>query len=64
LDVSESLEISALALWLAVTWFGTLVVEWGTRLAVLNSQDGVALPPESAPMPQRNWGPPGGPWQG
>ena len=39
-------------------------LEWGTRLAVLNSQDGVAPPPESAPMPQWNWGPPGGPWRG
>jgi hemoglobin len=39
-------------------------LEWGTRLAVLNSQDAVAPPREDAPMPQWNWGPPGGPWLG
>jgi hemoglobin len=39
-------------------------LEWGTRLAVLNSQDGVAPPPVDAAMPEWNWGPPGGPWQG
>ena len=39
-------------------------LEWGTRLAVLNSQDGVTPPADSAPMPAWNWGPPGGPWQG
>ena len=39
-------------------------LEWGTRLAVLNSQDGVTPPPQDAPMPAWNWGPPGGPWQG
>jgi hemoglobin len=39
-------------------------LEWGTRLAVLNSQDGVTPPPDDAPMPVWNWGPPGGPWQG
>jgi hemoglobin len=39
-------------------------LEWGTRLAVLNSQDGVTPPPADAPMPEWNWGPPGGPWQG
>ena len=39
-------------------------LEWGTRLAVMNSQEGVALPPDDAPMPQWNWGPPGGPWRG
>ena len=39
-------------------------LEWGTRLAVQNSQDGVALPPDDAPMPVWGWGPPGGPWRG
>jgi hemoglobin len=39
-------------------------LEWGTRLAVINSQDGVAPPDASMPMPSWNWGPPGGPWQG
>jgi len=39
-------------------------LEWGTRLAVLNSQDGVAPALQAAPMPALNWGPPGGPWQG
>jgi hemoglobin len=39
-------------------------LEWGTRLAVLNSQEGVEKPDATSPMPQWNWGPPGGPWQG
>lgn len=39
-------------------------LEWGTRLAVLNSADGVGAPDPSAPMPQWDWGPPGGPWRG
>jgi hemoglobin len=30
----------------------------------MNSQDGVTQPPADAPMPEWNWGPPGGPWQG
>jgi len=38
-------------------------LEWGSRLAVINS----ALPPETAvaelPMPSWNWGVPGGPYQ-
>jgi hemoglobin len=38
-------------------------LEWGTRLAVMNSQEGVAPPADDAPMPQWNWGPPGGPWR-
>jgi hemoglobin len=37
-------------------------LEWGTRLAVLNSQDGVAQPAEGLPMPVWGWGPPGGPY--
>jgi hemoglobin len=39
-------------------------LEWGTRLAVINSQPGVEAPPEGAPMPAWGWGPPGGPWRG
>ena len=38
-------------------------LEWGSRLAVLNSQPGVPDPPSDTPMPQWNWGPPGGPYQ-
>lgn len=37
-------------------------LEWGSRLAVINSQDGGEAPPEGAPMPQWNWGAPGGPY--
>ena len=39
-------------------------LEWGTRLAVMNSQDGVAAPTDNPPMPVWNWGPPGGPYRG
>jgi hemoglobin len=39
-------------------------LEWGTRLAVLNSADGVGAPDPAAPMPTWDWGPPGGPWRG
>jgi hemoglobin len=39
-------------------------VEWGSRLAVLNSRDGAPEADPNAPMPTWNWGPPGGPWQG
>ncbi|GLS21588.1 globin [Labrys miyagiensis] len=39
-------------------------LEWGTRIAVLNSQDGASAPPPGAPMPVWGWGPPGGPYQG
>ena len=39
-------------------------LEWGTRLAVLNSQNGVTAPADDPPMPTWGWGPPGGPWQG
>jgi hemoglobin len=38
-------------------------LEWGTRLAVLNSAPGAAGPAPDAPMPVWGWGPPGGPWQ-
>jgi len=37
-------------------------LEWGTRLAVINSQPGVAEP-ASAPMPRWGWGVPGGPYR-
>jgi hemoglobin len=40
--------------------FGYL--EWGTRLAVLNSQPGAMAPIES-PMPHWGWGEVGGPYQ-
>ncbi len=39
-------------------------LEWGSRLAMLNSADGVPEPAPDLPMPTWNWGPPGGPWQG
>jgi hemoglobin len=38
-------------------------LEWGTRLAVINSQDGVAAPASDLPMPRWGWGPPGGPYR-
>ena len=38
-------------------------LEWGSRLAVLNSQPGAAADPK-APMPQWGWGVPGGPYRG
>jgi hemoglobin len=37
-------------------------LEWGTRLAVINSAPGVAAPTDDPPMPEWNWGPPGGPY--
>ncbi|WAX93375.1 group II truncated hemoglobin [Aminobacter sp. NyZ550] len=36
-------------------------IEWGTRLAKLNSQDGAA-PALHEPMPRWGWGVPGGPY--
>ena len=39
-------------------------LEWGTRLAVINSRDGVPQPEPGMPMPQWGWGPPGGPYRG
>jgi len=39
-------------------------LEWGTRLAVINSNaSDIALEPQ-APMPRWGWGEPGGPYQG
>jgi hemoglobin len=37
-------------------------LEWGTRLAVINSQPGAEVT-EEAPMPKWGWGEVGGPWQ-
>jgi hemoglobin len=37
-------------------------LEWGTRLAVINSAEGVEPPNDNPPMPKWNWGPPGGPY--
>ncbi len=37
-------------------------LEWGSRLAVINSQDGAAVDP-NAPMPKWGWGVPGGPYE-
>lgn len=37
-------------------------IEWGTRLAVINSQPGVDAEIE-APMPKWGWGVPGGPYE-
>lgn len=39
-------------------------LEWGTRLAVINSAEGVPEPSPEMPMPTWDWGPPGGPWPG
>ena len=39
----------------------TAYVEWGSRLAVINSQPGADLNPD-APMPKWGWGEVGGPW--
>jgi hemoglobin len=38
-------------------------LEWGSRLAMLNSAAGVPEPADALPMPKWNWGPPGGPWR-
>jgi len=38
-------------------------LEWGSRLAVLNSALPADTPVEPAPMPSWNWGVPGGPYQ-
>ena len=38
-------------------------LEWGSRLAVINSQPG-AEAVEGAPMPRWGWGVPGGPYRG
>lgn len=38
-------------------------LEWGSRLAVMNSQDGVPPPNSEMPMPEWTWSSPGGPYQ-
>ncbi len=38
-------------------------LEWGTRLAVMNSQPGAAPPTDAAPMPRWGWGEPKGPYR-
>ena len=38
-------------------------LEWGTRIAVINSQSTENPVADSEPMPSWNWGPPGGPYQ-
>ena len=37
-------------------------LEWGSRLAVMNSAEGVPAPENGIAMPAWNWGPPGGPY--
>ncbi len=39
-------------------------LEWGTRLAMINSAGGAEAPVGEPPMPAWGWGPPGGPWRG
>jgi hemoglobin len=39
-------------------------IEWGSRLAVINSQPGVAPAPADSPMPKWGWGEVGGPYHG
>jgi hemoglobin len=39
-------------------------LEWGTRIAVINSQPGIEPPKNNPPMPSWGWGPPGGPYRG
>lgn len=39
-------------------------LEWGTRLAVLNSQPGAPAPVEASPMPSWGWGEVKGPYVG
>jgi len=38
-------------------------IEWGSRLAVINSQPGAVAPPADSPMPKWGWGEVGGPYQ-
>jgi hemoglobin len=39
-------------------------LEWGSRLAVINSQDGAAASAPDQPMPSWGWGEVGGPYRG
>lgn len=43
-------------------WMFLAYLEWGTRLAVLNSQPGATVV-EDAPMPKWGWGEVGGPYR-
>jgi hemoglobin len=38
-------------------------LEWGSRLAVMNSQQGVPEPEKALPMPEWTWSSPGRPYQ-
>ncbi|MEO8410283.1 MAG: group II truncated hemoglobin [Propionivibrio sp.] len=38
-------------------------LEWGSRLAVMNAQDGVVPPDPDLAMPSWNWSSPGGPYR-
>lgn len=38
-------------------------IEWGSRLAVINSQPGAECPEPDAPMPKWGWGVVGGPYK-
>lgn len=38
-------------------------LEWGSRLAVMNSQPGVPAPESDMPMPAWSWSSPGGPYR-
>jgi hemoglobin len=38
-------------------------LEWGSRLALLNSQPGANVKDEEQPMPRWDWGVPGGPYR-
>ncbi|WP_419788679.1 group II truncated hemoglobin [Mucilaginibacter sp. SP1R1] len=37
-------------------------LEWGTRIAIINSKTDEVTEPEDVPMPQWGWGVPGGPY--
>ena len=39
-------------------------IEWGTRIAVINSQEAEIDMKPGEPMPRWGWGEPGGPFQG
>jgi hemoglobin len=38
-------------------------IEWGSRLAVINSQPGASAPAADSPMPKWGWGEVGGPYR-
>jgi hemoglobin len=38
-------------------------LEWGSRLAVMNSAEGVVAPTDDPPMPEWSWASPGGPYR-